>query len=91
MDYFTCLFPYEQLNFKSNKANYCFQIKWLIKKYTSKLTSKKVLKQLLNAFLKLSVEIYILTRCVNKKCLNLDLVINILTLTGQLHMNLMTR
>ena len=36
MDYFTCLFPYEQLNFKSNKANYCFQ---------NKIAHKKIYKQ----------------------------------------------
>ncbi len=36
MDYFTRLFPYEQFNFKSNKANYCFQ---------NKIAHKKIYKQ----------------------------------------------
>ncbi len=37
------------------------------------------------------VKIYILTRCVNKKCLVLEFVINILSLMAQLSVNLMSR
>ena len=44
MDYFTCLFPYEQLNFKSNKANYCFQNKMAHKKIYKQTDLKKGFK-----------------------------------------------
>ena len=44
MDYFTCLFPYEQLNSKSNKANYCFQNKMAHKKTYKQTNLKKGFK-----------------------------------------------
>ena len=44
MDYFTCLFPCEQLNFKSNKANYCFQNKMAHKKIYKQTNLKKGFK-----------------------------------------------
>ena len=44
MDYFTCLFPYEQLNSKSNKANYCFQNKMAHKEIYKQTNLKKGFK-----------------------------------------------
>ncbi len=44
MDYFTRLFSYEQFNFKSNKANYCFQNKMAHKKIYKQTNLKKGFK-----------------------------------------------
>ncbi len=44
MDYFTRLFSYEQFNFKSNKANCCFQNKIAYKKIYKQTNLKKGFK-----------------------------------------------
>ena len=53
MNYFTCLFPYEQLNFKSNKANYCFQNKMAHKKIYKQTNLKKGFKTASKRFFKI--------------------------------------
>ncbi len=51
MDYFTRLFPYEQFNFKNNKANYCFQNKIAHKKIYKQTNLKKGFKTVSNCFI----------------------------------------